>query len=167
MLAPPEHLTITGIIFAASYIGIGPADFIVGMVLAIVTIQGLHHPLASKLLGKIAKKMGRHTNFNLKEIILWLSEISIINLIIVKQQVDYHVDNANPDTRYYSSFNGLRTLFAQDRSERMLYLNAMSFGICWNNSTLYTNTLWCYNCYNILYCFDNKFKCHSILHWKS
>lgn len=54
-------LTITAIIFAASYIGIGPEDFIVGMVLAIVTIQGLHHPLASKLLGKIAKKMGRHT----------------------------------------------------------------------------------------------------------
>jgi energy-converting hydrogenase A subunit B len=54
-------LTITAIIFATSYLGIGPADFIVGMVLAIVTIQGLHHPLASKLLGKIAKKMGRHT----------------------------------------------------------------------------------------------------------
>jgi energy-converting hydrogenase A subunit B len=32
------------------------------MVLAIVTIQGLHHPLASKLLGKIAEKMGRHTD---------------------------------------------------------------------------------------------------------
>ena len=54
-------LTITAIIFATSYLGIGPVDFIVGMVLAIVTIQGLHHPLASKLLGKIAKKMGRHT----------------------------------------------------------------------------------------------------------
>jgi energy-converting hydrogenase A subunit B len=54
-------LTITTIIFATSYFGIGPADFIVGMVLAIVAIQGLHHPLASKLLGKIAKKMGRHT----------------------------------------------------------------------------------------------------------
>jgi len=54
-------LTITAIIFVASYIGIGPADFILGMVLAIVTVQGLHHPLASKLLGWIAKKMGRHT----------------------------------------------------------------------------------------------------------
>ena len=55
-------LTITAIIFAASYIGIGPAYFVVGMTLAIVTIQGLHHPLASKLLGKIAEKMGRHTD---------------------------------------------------------------------------------------------------------
>ena len=54
-------LTITCIIYAASYIGIGPAEFIVGMVLAIVTIQGIDHPLASKLLGKIADKMGRHT----------------------------------------------------------------------------------------------------------
>ncbi len=49
-------LTITCIIFATSYIGIGSADFIVGMVLAIFTIQGIHHPLASKLIGKIAKK---------------------------------------------------------------------------------------------------------------
>ncbi|MGB7968643.1 MAG: hypothetical protein WCF28_03595 [Methanobacterium sp.] len=54
-------LSITCIIYAASYIGIGPAEFIVGMVLAIVTIQGIDHPLASKLLGKIADKMGRHT----------------------------------------------------------------------------------------------------------
>jgi len=54
-------LTITGIIFAASFIGIGPAYFVVGMVLAIVTIQGINHPLASKLIGKIAEKMGRHT----------------------------------------------------------------------------------------------------------
>jgi len=54
-------LTITCIIYAASYIGIGPAEFIVGMVLAIVTIQGIDHPLASKLLGKIADKLGRHT----------------------------------------------------------------------------------------------------------
>ena len=54
-------LTITCIIYAASYIGIGPAEFIVGMVLAIVTIQGIDHPFASKLLGKIADKMGRHT----------------------------------------------------------------------------------------------------------
>ena len=54
-------LSITVIILATSYIGIGPADFIVGMVIAIVTVQGLHHPMASKLLGWIAKKMGRHT----------------------------------------------------------------------------------------------------------
>ena len=55
-------ITITGIIYLASFIGIGPEYFVVGMVLAIVTIQGLHHPLASKLLGKIAKKMGRYTD---------------------------------------------------------------------------------------------------------
>jgi len=57
-------LSITCIIVATSYMGIGPADFIVGMALAIVTIQGIHHPLASKLLGKIAKKMGRYTPLN-------------------------------------------------------------------------------------------------------
>ena len=55
-------ITITGIIYLASYVGIGPEYFVVGMVLAIVTIQGLHHPIASKLLGKIAKKMGRYTD---------------------------------------------------------------------------------------------------------
>ncbi len=50
------------IIALASFIGIPPEQFIVGMLLAIVTIQGLDHPRASKLLGKIAKKMGRYTN---------------------------------------------------------------------------------------------------------
>lgn len=54
-------LTITGIIVAASYIGITPLMFIVGMILAIVTIQGLYHPASSKLLGKIAQIMGRYT----------------------------------------------------------------------------------------------------------
>jgi energy-converting hydrogenase A subunit B len=54
-------LTITVIIFAASYIGITPLMFIVGMLLAIVTIQGLHHPASSKLLGRIAQLMGRYT----------------------------------------------------------------------------------------------------------
>ncbi len=43
------------------FIGIPPEQFVVGMLLAIVTIQGLDHPRASKLLGKIAKKMGRYT----------------------------------------------------------------------------------------------------------
>lgn len=55
-------LTITVIIYLASFIGIGPEYFVVGMVLAIVTIQGLHHPLASRLFGRIAKKMGRYTS---------------------------------------------------------------------------------------------------------
>lgn len=57
-------LTITVIIGLASFIGIPPEQFIVGMVLAIVTVQGLDHPRASKLLGKIAEKMGRHTELS-------------------------------------------------------------------------------------------------------
>lgn len=54
-------LSITVIIFLCSFIGITPAMFVVGMVIAITTIQGIHHPAASRLLGKIAEKMGRHT----------------------------------------------------------------------------------------------------------
>jgi len=54
-------LTITVIITLTSFIGLTPEEFIVGMVFAIVTIQGLDHPRASKLLGKIAKRMGRYT----------------------------------------------------------------------------------------------------------
>ncbi|MGA2677578.1 MAG: hypothetical protein ABSE83_11865 [Methanobacterium sp.] len=54
-------LTITVIIVATSFIGITPGMFIVGMLLAIVTIQGLDHSASSKLLGKIAKRMGRYT----------------------------------------------------------------------------------------------------------
>lgn len=54
-------LTIMVIIALTSFIGIPPEQFIVGMLLAIVTIQGLDHPRASRLLGKIAEKMGRHT----------------------------------------------------------------------------------------------------------
>jgi len=54
-------LSIMVIIALASFIGIPPEQFIVGMLLAIVTIQGLDHPIASRLLGKIAKKMGRYT----------------------------------------------------------------------------------------------------------
>lgn len=54
-------LTITIIIAACSVIGLTPSMFIVGMIIAITTIQGLHHPLASRLLGAIAQKLGRHT----------------------------------------------------------------------------------------------------------
>jgi energy-converting hydrogenase A subunit B len=54
-------LSITVIIAAGSFIGLTPSMFIVGMIIAITTIQGVHHPLASKLLGAIAQKMGRHT----------------------------------------------------------------------------------------------------------
>ncbi|NYB52823.1 MAG: hypothetical protein HVN35_09740 [Methanobacteriaceae archaeon] len=54
-------LSITAIIYLTSFIGFKPEYYIVGMVIAILTIQGLHHPAASRLLGKIAAKMGRHT----------------------------------------------------------------------------------------------------------
>lgn len=54
-------LSITLIITLTSFIGLKPEYFIVGMVLAILTIQGIYHPGASRLLGKLAKKMGRYT----------------------------------------------------------------------------------------------------------
>lgn len=43
----------TFMVFAGSLIGIPPSAFIAGMVLAIVTIQGVWHPWSSKLLGMI------------------------------------------------------------------------------------------------------------------
>lgn len=43
----------TFMVFAGSMIGIPPSAFIAGMVLAIVTIQGVWHPWSSKLLGMI------------------------------------------------------------------------------------------------------------------
>jgi energy-converting hydrogenase A subunit B len=54
-------LSITLIIYLTSMVGMKPEFYIVGMVLAIITIQGLAHPTASRLLGKLAQKMGRHT----------------------------------------------------------------------------------------------------------
>ena len=54
-------LTTTVIVCLFSFIGISPEMFVVGMVIAITTIQGLHHPSSSKLLGKIAKLLGRYT----------------------------------------------------------------------------------------------------------
>jgi len=54
-------LTMTGIVIAFSYVGIRPEMFVVGMVIAVTTIQGIHHPSSSKLLGKIAKKLNRYT----------------------------------------------------------------------------------------------------------
>ncbi|GAB6056703.1 hypothetical protein HYG87_01610 [Methanobacterium alkalithermotolerans] len=54
-------LSITFIILAGSLVGLTPEMFVVGMVIAIVTIQGLHHQSASRLLGKIAQKMGRYS----------------------------------------------------------------------------------------------------------
>jgi len=54
-------LSMTTIVCLCSFIGIRPEMFVVGMVIAITTIQGLHHQSSSKLLGKIAKFMGRYT----------------------------------------------------------------------------------------------------------
>ena len=53
-------LTATAIIFLTSFIGLKPEMFIVGMVIAILTIQGLDQVRASVVLGKIAKKFNRH-----------------------------------------------------------------------------------------------------------
>ena len=53
-------LTATVIIFVCSFLGFTPEMFIVGMVIAILTVQGLDHKRASVLLGKIAEKFNRH-----------------------------------------------------------------------------------------------------------
>ncbi|MBM4241273.1 MAG: hypothetical protein FJ150_06405 [Euryarchaeota archaeon] len=52
-------LSATILIWAATYIGINPQNFIVGMLLAALTIQGIYHPYSSKLIGKMARKMNR------------------------------------------------------------------------------------------------------------
>lgn len=51
-------LTITGIITAGSLVGLAPKHFIVGMIIAIATIQAIHHRYSSRLISKIATKMG-------------------------------------------------------------------------------------------------------------
>ena len=56
-------LTMTVIIFVCSYIGMVPEMFICGMVIAIFTIQGIHHPTSSRVLGRIAKSFGRYTKY--------------------------------------------------------------------------------------------------------
>ena len=53
-------LTATAIVCICSFIGFTPEMFIVGMVIAILTIQGIDHKRASILLGKIAEKFNRH-----------------------------------------------------------------------------------------------------------
>lgn len=52
--------TIIFIIYLTSFIGLTPKMFIVGIVIAIFTIQGVDQVRASRLLGKIAKKFNRH-----------------------------------------------------------------------------------------------------------
>ncbi len=56
-------LTMTVLIGLFSFIGITPEIFICGMVIAIFTIQGIYHPASSRLLGKIAKSLGRYTKY--------------------------------------------------------------------------------------------------------
>jgi len=56
-------LTMTLLIFIFSFIGLTPEMFICGMVIAIFTIQGIHHPTSSKLIGKIAKSFKRYTDY--------------------------------------------------------------------------------------------------------
>ncbi|AEH07012.1 hypothetical protein [Methanothermococcus okinawensis] len=51
-------ITATILIYLCSGF-IEPQYFIAGMVIAIFTIQGFYHTYASKILGSIAKKMGR------------------------------------------------------------------------------------------------------------
>ena len=53
-------LTATVLIFIFSFIGLTPEMFIVGMVIAILTIQGIDQVRASIILGKIAEKFNRH-----------------------------------------------------------------------------------------------------------
>ena len=53
-------LTATALIFIFSFIGLTPEMFIVGMVIAILTIQGIDQVKGSILLGKIAEKFNRH-----------------------------------------------------------------------------------------------------------
>ena len=53
-------LTATVLIFIFSFIGLTPEMFIVGMVIAIFTIQGIDQVRASIILGKIAENFNRH-----------------------------------------------------------------------------------------------------------
>ena len=54
-------LTMTIILTLTSFIGLNPEMFIVGMVIAILSIQGISQVKASIIIGKIAKKFNRHT----------------------------------------------------------------------------------------------------------
>lgn len=53
-------LTATLLIFIFSFVGLTPEMFIVGMVIAILTVQGIDQVRASIILGKIADKFNRH-----------------------------------------------------------------------------------------------------------
>ena len=53
-------LTATILIFIFSFVGLTPEMFIVGMVIAILTIQGIDQVRASIILGRIANVFNRH-----------------------------------------------------------------------------------------------------------
>ena len=53
-------LTATLLIFIFSFVGLTPEMFILGMVIAILTVQGIDQVRASIILGKIAEKFNRH-----------------------------------------------------------------------------------------------------------
>ena len=54
-------LTMTALVIIFSFIGISAEMFIVGIIIAIFLVQGVHHPTSTKILGKIAKIFGRDT----------------------------------------------------------------------------------------------------------
>ena len=60
IIATVGSLTATIIVFICSFVGLTPEMFIVGMVIAILTIQGIDQVRASIFLGKIAQKFNRH-----------------------------------------------------------------------------------------------------------
>lgn len=53
-------ITITIILYLVSFVGLTPEMFITGMVIAILTIQGIDQVGASRLLGRIAERFNRH-----------------------------------------------------------------------------------------------------------
>ena len=53
-------LTATLIISICSFMGMAPEMFVVGIVIAILTVMGIDQAKASVVLGKIAKKFNRH-----------------------------------------------------------------------------------------------------------
>ena len=53
-------LTATLIISICSFMGMAPEMFVVGIVIAILTVMGIDQVKASVVLGKIAKKFNRH-----------------------------------------------------------------------------------------------------------
>ncbi len=54
-------LTMTIIMVIFSFLGFPSDIFIVGIVIVIFFVQGLYHPISTKVLGKIAKLFGRYT----------------------------------------------------------------------------------------------------------